>query len=602
MKQTKWCFVQTDSALAAKLSTQIGLHPLIAQLLVNRGVKDPEQARVFLKPDLAQLTDPFLLPGMDIALKRIDTALRNNEKIVIYGDYDVDGITGTVLLINLFKLINRQVDFYIPHRLEEGYGLNCPSLDQLAQAGTKLIITVDCGISSVTEVAHAKELGMDIIITDHHEPPDILPEAVALINPKLNTASGQFAELAGIGVAFKLVWAFTQRLSPQIKTSPEFQDFLIDAMSLTAIGTLADVVPLIRENRVLAIYGLQLLKNTTMPGLRALMERSGVKRQSIQPWDVGFRIGPRLNASGRLASARLSVELLTAQSDKRVATLVDTLEKANQKRQRIEARILKSAREKINTEIDLVNELVIVLANQNWHQGVIGIVASKLADEFHRPVVLLSLDSTPARGSARSTPQFHLYNALKSCRKLLQALGGHAYAAGLEIEPSRIPEFKQALNQYACQIIKPEDLTPHLTIDQEIPLEMLTKNLVRQIGQLAPFGKGNPEPVLASSNLSIAGTPRLLGANEDHLSFFVKPSSVTLRPGKYSETWAKDNPGNTAFKVMAYRRSDDLAEILKISQAKNGKINIAYTPELNVWQGKESVVLTLKDYKPASKC
>jgi len=230
MKQTKWSLIQTDPALAKKLSVPLGIYPLIAQLLVNRGVKDPEQARDFLKPDLSHLTDPYLLPGMDIALKRIETALRNNEKIVIYGDYDVDGITGTVLLINLFNLINRKVDFYIPHRIKEGYGLNCQSLDQLAQEDTKLIITVDCGISSVTEVAHAKELGIDIIITDHHEPPNVLPEAVALINPKLNTAPESFTALSGIGVAFKLAWAFTQRLSSHTKTSPEFQDFLVDAL------------------------------------------------------------------------------------------------------------------------------------------------------------------------------------------------------------------------------------------------------------------------------------------------------------------------------------------------------------------------------------
>jgi single-stranded-DNA-specific exonuclease len=579
-----WNLLPADESIQATLTTALGIPPVVAQLLINRKITDVNYARAFFKPSLNDLQDPNDIVGVTKALERIDKALKDKEKIVIYGDYDTDGITATVLLKNMFKFIGVDVDFYIPHRLEEGYSLNKKAMEKLVADGAKLIITVDCGITGLEEVTYAKKLGLDIIITDHHEPLRdksgglILPEAFVIINPKISP--GAFKELSGVGVAFKLLWAFTQRLSNDKKRSAKFQKFMAESIALVVVGTITDVVPLSSENRILTAYGVPLLKSLSIPWLDALIETSRIKRNLFSPRDISFRIGPRLNASGRLGTALVAAELLMTDSKERALELAGELEKSNQQRQRIEKKIVESARQKIKEEINLDKEYVIVLADKTWHEGVIGIVASKLADEFHRPVILFALKGERAKGSARSIDSFHLYDALQTCSSLLDSLGGHAYAAGMEIKEENIRILRNDINIYARENLTPEDLVPSIDIDAEVNLDQLSMNTVQLIQQMAPFGEGNREPVLLSRNVRIAGQPRLCGNNDDHCAFVVRDF---------------DSEGKHSVRVIAYWMSERQQELLKLTDKP---FQIVYTPEVNFWNNQTEIVLNLKDFKP----
>jgi single-stranded-DNA-specific exonuclease len=581
MQDKKWCLAKTEPRLARELAQALGVSPLVGQLLINRGIKDAVQGTLFLQPALNGLNDPAQLNGINQALTRLNQALRQNEKILIYGDYDVDGITATVLLVNLFKLIDRSVSYYIPHRLEEGYSLNHQALDKFAREDVKLLITVDCGICDCEEIAYAKKLGMDIIITDHHEPREMLPQAEAVVNPKMSLSETApvhpaFIDLAGVGVAFKLVWAFSQQFSPIKKNSKEFHDFLMDAMALVALGTIADVAPLVNENRIFVVYGLEALRYTRLKGLRVLLEQCGLGKRPLNAEDIAFRIAPRLNAAGRMNSARLSAELLLSSAESRIQEIVKELETANHERQRLEGKILQEARDKLLEEFDPEEEFMIVLTDKNWHPGVIGIVASRLAEEFYRPVALITSWNGRGRGSARSIPDFHLYGALAQCRDLFSSFGGHAAAAGFEIEPDLIPKLKMQLNAYLKQSIKPEDFVPSLLLDAEMPLTEITKKLVSDFNRLTPFGAGAPEPLLASTRVRVAGVPRLMGNKEEHLSFYVTQDKTV------------------SFRVVAFKQAG-LIEKLTRTTKSNQSFSIAYTPRINVWEGQESIELLLKD-------
>lgn len=587
MQDKKWRIAKSEPRLARELAQAIDVSSLIGQLLVNRGIKNAVEGKLFLQPALSGLNDPTRLKGIDQALTRLDQALRQNEKILIYGDYDVDGITATVLLINLFKLIGRSVNYYIPHRIEEGYSLNRQALEQFARDNVQLLITVDCGICDAEEVAYAQKLGMDVIITDHHEPQARLPQATAVINPKVRTAETSstepiFTNLAGVGVAFKLAWAFTQRFSAEKKGSKDFHDFLMDAMALVTLGTIADVVPLVSENRILVSYGLDALRHTRLKGLKALLAQCGLDNRPLTADKIAFRIAPRLNAAGRMDTARLSTELLLTSSESRIQEIVEQLEQSNRERQKLERRILETARNKLLEEFDPEEEFMIVLADKNWHPGVIGIVASRLAEEFYRPVALIALRNGQGKGSARSIPDFHLYNALCQCRDLFDAFGGHAAAAGFEIKPRLVPKLKEALNNYIKQTIKQEDFVPTLDVDATIPLTELNKKVVKEFNRLAPFGSGNPEPILVSNKVRLAGTPRLMGNNEDHLSFYVTQDK------------------KVSFRVVAFKQAELIDRISGTSES-NQSFSIVYTPRINLWEGRESIELFLKDIRFESR-
>ncbi|MFA5794406.1 MAG: single-stranded-DNA-specific exonuclease RecJ [Candidatus Brocadiia bacterium] len=558
-----------------------GISPVISKILSGRGIQDLKQAHIFLKPELKNLVEPSSIKGIKESVEKIKEAIENKKKIVIYGDYDVDGIAGVVILVRLFELLKYPVNYYIPHRINEGYGLNKTAIKKLKEDGANLIITVDCGISSKKEVQYAKDLGIDIIITDHHEPNvhnQALPEAVSIINPKL-TDESFIRDLCGTGVAFKLAWAILNNFSFIDRSGPLFHRFIIDAITLAAIGTIADVVPLIGENRILVYYGLQSLKACKIPGLKALMNKTRISGKEIQPKDIAYGLAPRLNAGGRLSTATKGVELLLSESDTVAEEIAKYLDMANRERQKIEVKILEEVRFKIQEEYDLSKNPILVVASDAWHPGVIGIVASRIAEEFYRPAIIISTTKNIGKGSGRSIPGFHLYNALNSCNHLFESFGGHALAAGLEIKTELIPELISHLSAQTNITPLPVGSAPIL-IDSEIELSNINRKLSREIDMLQPFGEGNPEPVLATHNVNLAGQPRLMGRNADHLEFFVKQN-------------------NKAFRVVAFGQGQ---QIDIIESLKDEGFSIAYNIRFNDFNGKDDVELHLKDIKyPNSK-
>ena len=569
LSQKKWIFPPSNINLQTKIADSLRISPILSRLLINRGVTSVESARTFLQSKLSSLNDPMLLPDIEKSSKRILEAISNGEKITVYGDYDVDGISATALMIQCLEILSRlygnsksEISYYIPDRLEEGYGLNAKAIEKLSKMGTKVIITVDCGINSFEEAKIAKKYGVDLIITDHHEP--CLPgqtnvcirpceDAFGVISPKLATSAYPFRELSGVGVAFMLAWALGQNASNpparpnglagrertgragNKKVANEFKDFLMNAMGLAALGTIADVVPLQRENRILAKYGLSSLQHSEHPGIKALKEVVGLKDKKVDSYHVGFYLGPRINAAGRVGNARIGVEMLTTRSEKRAKEIAVYLDNENKKRQKIQKDIIKSAKKKILNNIDFDSELTIIISDDNWHPGVIGIVASRLAGEFYRPVIVIAIDDEMGHGSARSIPNFHIYDALTKCqqffpdKKLLVSFGGHAQAAGLRILKKDISEFKKIFNSITLEQMKKEDLNPTLNIDSEIKLSSVSRPLLEELSRLSPHGEGNQIPVFAVRDVKIVGQVRRFGVNGKHLSFYVRQGDISFR-------------------------------------------------------------------------
>ncbi|MFN3467557.1 MAG: single-stranded-DNA-specific exonuclease RecJ, partial [Candidatus Brocadiales bacterium] len=482
--------------------------------------------------------------------------------------YDVGGVTGTALLFQCLSLLGADVHYYIPERIQEGYGLNIQALGALAKEGARVLVTVDCGITSVLEADEARKKGLDLIITDHHQPISELPRAHAVINPKL-PGSG-FRELAGVGVAFKLAWALGIVMGGKKRVSSQYREFLTNAMGLVALGTIADAVPLIGENRILAKYGLTTLRQSTHPGIKALLERADLEGLAISSNHVEFRLGPRLNAPGRMEDARLSVELLTTQCPQRAAEIASQLEEKNRKRQGLQTQILQSAREMIEGEINLDKVGVLVLAGEGWHPGVIGIVASRLVEEFHRPTVIIALRGELGYGSARSIPGFNLVEALQVSRERLLRFGGHAGAAGFRIKREDVEGFSDLINSFASNILKREGLEPILTTDGELPFGQLSVPLVKELGHLRPHGEGNPEPLFTAEELRVAGEPARLGTSGQHLSLFLRQGDVSLRAVGFG-----------------------MGPLLpKIEKAQN--LSAAFRPKLSNWKG-EAIELEIED-------
>lgn len=574
--QKKWRIKETPAAEGGDsiryLANALNISEAIARILIQRNIHDITPAKIFLRPNINNLRSPKLIPGLSAAHKRIEQALLDNEKILIYGDYDVDGITSVALFKRFFRLLAREVDFYIPHRLIEGYGLSKKAIDEIAQRGVNLIVTVDCGISNIEEIAYARKLGMDVVVTDHHEIPPELPQCI-VVNPKLDSQNSDSYFLSGVGVAFKVVWSLMDTFSQAKKDSRVFHDFLMDTMALVAMGTVADVVPMTGENRILCSYGLEALPHTKIAGLNALIKQTGLSSGSIRAEDIAFRLGPRLNAAGRMGDSYGSIKLLTSDFPEEIEKLVAQLEQNNKDRQKIEGKILTEASKIVRETYDIDKNYCIVLAGEKWHSGVLGIVASKLAEEFYRPTVLISTENGVGKGSGRSIPCFHLYNALCDCRELLLSVGGHEYAAGLQIDHRHIPQLKAKLNEYAREHLKTEDLTPFINIDLTLDFKYITKKLLSEIKMLSPFGEGNEEPVFCSHGLQVVGTPKLIGNNLKHLTFFVKQNGKTYR-------------------VIAYNKS---SYISLLDQNKDKPFSLAYTLKLNVWRGEENIELEFVD-------
>jgi single-stranded-DNA-specific exonuclease len=553
------------------LAGELDVSELVAQLLINRGITETRRAREFLKPSLADLHDPFSLAGMREAIHRIERGLENKEKICIYGDFDVDGVSGTALLISVLQELGAETDFYIPNRLTEGYGLNKKALGLLKKKGIQLVITVDCGITAVAEASFCKKAGLDLIITDHHEPGKQLPSACALINPKISPEY-PFKELAGVGVAFKLGQALISA-----RGTRDSLKILEKCLDLVALGTVADVVPLLDENRILVCEGLKRIGRTTRPGLRALLEVAGLRGKRIQAGQVAYCLAPRLNAGGRLGEAGSCVELLTTEERERAEEIADALERRNRERKSIEEKIYREAVARVEEQIDLREELVILLHSGDWHEGVKGIVASKLVDRFRRPTFLFTAKKEEALGSARSIPGFHLSEVLAQVEDLLLSYGGHALAAGLKVHPCNLEELRFRLNKIARERLQPEDLTPKVRVDCDISLSEINYQLLKELEWLAPHGTGNPVPVLVSHGVSLNGH-RLIG-NGKHLRFTVED-------------------GGCLCEGVAFNIDKNFSKVMRNYQSS---VDLAYQLERNVWQGKESIQLKLVDIQPNTK-
>jgi single-stranded-DNA-specific exonuclease len=563
---------------ADTLARDLRTSPLIAQILLNRQIDTPIAGQAFLSPKLTQLIDPAKLPGLTRAADRIARAIRDREPIVIYGDYDVDGITASTILWHAIRILGGSARYYIPHRIEEGYGLNTDAVRQLISDGAKLIITVDCGVTALEPAEVARDAGVDLVITDHHEwrlSPDgapVLPQCCAIVHPRLpGEAVYENPHLCGAGVAFKLAWGIGQAVCGSSKVSNEFRAFLLDATALAALGTIADVVPLVDENRVLARFGLSGLKASKLTGIQSLIRSAGLDGQNIDSIHVGFLLGPRLNACGRMGHAEMAVEMMTTASPERADEIATFLEAQNRQRQQTERKIVDEAIEQIvSLQLDGPDARAIVVGGEGWHPGVIGIVASRIVDRYHRPAIVVALGEGHGHGSGRSIAGFHLARALEACSTHLISSGGHEMAAGLRIEPSRFEAFREAFLAHAATSVSDELLIPELRIDCEAALEHINAALVKDLERLGPFGQGNPRPLLACRDLELAAEPRRVGRNGDHLQLFVRQRG-------------------TAMKAIAFGAGDLFDEL------RPGRcIHLAVQPQLNEWNGRVSVELEVK--------
>jgi len=577
--EVRWRITPHDPVKVRSLERSANLSPIVAQLLVSRGIVDPTVAREFLDAKLSGLRDPELLPGIPAAVEAIQAALSAGQKIYIYGDYDADGITSTAILYRCLQLLGGNVHYYVPNRIDEGYGLNSEALDKLKQRGAAIVITVDCGIASLAEAAHAKAIGLTLVITDHHEFAESLPDAAAIVHPRLPGHSYPFGGLCGAGVALKLAWALCQRACDAKRVTERHRTFLLSAVGLAAIGTVADVVPLVDENRLLVRHGLNCLREYPVAGVAALMKLTGLdKRESLGSDDIGFSIAPRLNAAGRLGQAQLAIELLTTDSHERTTALAEYIHQLNESRGSLERSIQLAASKQIKEECDLERDRALVLAGRGWHPGVIGIVAGRLAEKHHRPVIMIALDDAglkPGVGSCRSASGMNLHEALGNCSERLLGYGGHAAAAGLQIDEAQIESFRQDFLEYAATNIASEDRIAEIVIDAEAPLSQLSKQTMDQIELLGPFGQGNRRPLMCATGAKLAAPPKKMGGGERHLSVQLEHHGVKIRG-------------------VAFGKGDWAEELEKAT----GPLDFAYHPVLNHFRGRATVEVQLVDWKP----
>jgi len=560
----RWNIRFSNEKNIKNLVQKLSISPFIATFLTNRGINDPKEAKTFLEGDINDLHDPYLLKDMKKAIKHIKKTITNKEKIMLFGDYDVDGITGTTILSKIIKLIGGETKYYFPNRLTEGYGLNKGAIDDAKRENIKLIITVDCGICADKEISYAKSKCIDVIVIDHHEQIGSLPKAIAIIDPKQKGCNYPYKELAAVGVAFKVAQALIGEYGL------DFDEFSL--LDMVCLGTVADIMPLNGENRILVKNGLKQLMKTKNIGLRALIKVSDLEEKEISPGHISFRLGPKINASGRLDSADKVIRLFQTDSEGEAASIAQELHEQNINRQNIQQKVLDEAILKIKEEINLDKDICIILAKEGWHKGVIGIVASKIVEIYHRPTILISIDKDIGFGSGRSILNFHLLEAIDSCKKLFVNYGGHRQAAGIKINKENIEKLRKGINKYAKAKITREDLIPKINIDAELKLSQVSLNLINGINKLPPFGIGNPKPTFCSVNLSLEDHPRIL--KEKHIKMKLSDHITTMEAIGFS---------------MAYFY-DKIVE-------NTGQIHVAYFPELNEWMDNKTLTLNLKDMK-----
>lgn len=569
-----WRLSPAEPDLAHQLGRELNLPPVLAQLLLNRGVRTADGVRAFLGTPLAGLHDPKLLPGVAEASAALHAAVRAKKRICIYGDYDVDGITGATILWRCLKLAGAEVEYYVPDRLEEGYGLNSEALRKIKESGIDIVVTVDCGIGSVQNALDARNLGLQLIITDHHEMKDELPQADVLVHPRLPGSTYPFPHLCGAGVAFKLGWAIAQEFSQARKVSEAFRSFLLESVALVALGTVADVMPVLDENRIFVHHGLRSLQQAPTLGLKALLDAAGLSEtKALNAEHIGFTLAPRLNAAGRLGHARLAIELLSTGSAERAQELARYLNAQNEARQTVERRILSEARKQAESLPDFEQVPAFVLHSADWHPGVIGIVASRLVDRYARPVLMIAGHDDLVQGSGRSVEGCPLHEALAACGRHLVSHGGHAMAAGFRVRKREIPEFRAAFEEYTAQRLKGHAKRHTLHLDAELPLSAITPGLLAGIQALHPHGPGNRRPLFLAGGLQLVGEPRKVGQGERHLSFRVRQDAGPV------------------FKAIAFGMGDRLEELTSAA----GQCCLAFTPKRNEWNGHVTIDLEISD-------
>ncbi len=572
--ETRWIIAENvDKQLVKSLSESLGIDEILAILLVQRGITNFEEAKNFFRPSLTQLHDPFLMKDMDKAVDRLQKAMNNGEKILIYGDYDVDGTTAVALIYTYLKnFVNKKkIEFYIPDRYEEGYGISYKGIDYAADNGFGLVIVLDCGIKAVEKIEYANQRGVDFIICDHHRPDDVIPNAVAVLDSKRPDCEYPYKELSGCGVGFKLVTALSMRLGRPIEEVYELLDYV-------AVSIAADIVPITGENRVLAYFGLIQLNKNPRPGIAAVLrqaEQKNIVDKELTISDLVFLIGPRINAAGRLEKASDSVRLLLATNKDHAEKLAASINDLNSKRREFDNAITEEALQMIDADEKMRNAKSTVIFNENWHKGVIGIVASRLTDSYYRPTIVLTRSGNLITGSARSIKNFDIYDAIDSCSDILEHFGGHKYAAGLSLKPEHLQEFSERFEKYVSEHLEDDDLTPELNVDIEMDFTNITPKFVRILKQFAPFGPGNLSPVFLTRNVVDAGFSRAVG-NRKHLKLSVMQQ------------------GNTdfVFSGIAFQKGD-LYERIHDKEP----FTMCYYIEENFWQGKTTLQLNVKDIK-----
>jgi single-stranded-DNA-specific exonuclease len=565
----RWLVREPDQALTAELASALGLSAIVAGLLVTRGHRDPDSARAFLTPSLDQLHDPYLMRGMSDAVKRLLHAIDNHEPILIYGDYDVDGTTGTAVLLRALRMLGATAGYHVPHRFTEGYGIQQAGLEKAVRDGYKLVVSVDCGIRAHEPLLWARANGLDIIITDHHLPDEDegSPPAVAVLNPNQLGCNYPDKNLAGVGVAFKLIHALFRERGREAQVS--------GFLKMVAIGTVADVARLVGENRAIVTLGLSDLPRAVNPGLRALIDIAGCgDDREMTAYDLGFRIGPRINAAGRMDAAAAVIELFQTKEKQEARRLAEHLDTRNRERKDAQREIFNRAIEEFESGAERAAQThAAVIAGDGWHRGVIGLAASKIAERLNRPCVVISLDGDVGHGSARSIEAYHLFDGLTVCRDLLDKFGGHSHAAGLAIRREHIPEFRRRLNEHAASCLTEADLEPVLSIDADVPPRSLAFRLLQDLSALEPFGAGNPRPVFATRGFRILSEPQII--KEQHLKLRVAGQD------------------NRPIEAIWWR---GLEELEQTPQA-NERIDLAYELEANRWNGDIKLQLNVRDMK-----
>jgi len=575
----RWHIRPHDRTAVAALERSAGVTSIVAALLTARGVTDAAAVTSFLAGKLSDLRDPETLPGVPDAADRILAAARAGRKIVVYGDYDADGMCATAILMGCLDALDAQASWYVPDRLEEGYGLNATALETLAAQGASLVVTVDCGIASVAEAVRARELGLELIVTDHHTFADTLPEAAVLVHPRLPGCGYPFGELCGAGVAFKLAWAIATRASGAKQVTPRLREMLLKSIGLAALGTVADVVPLLDENRIFVKHGLECLRQRGGPGLARLMELAKLHEKSqLDSEDVAFRLAPRLNAAGRLGQAACGIELLTTADATRAETLANYVHELNSQRETEERSIQLAATKQAKERFDTDRDSALVLADRGWHAGVIGIVAGRLAERFHRPVVMIAQDSLqgrPATGSVRSVPGFDVHEALVACREHLVTCGGHAAAAGLRITDDKIEAFREAFCAEVDRRLPQSLRQAQVTIDGETTLAGLSLTTVEQLERLAPFGQGNRRPVLSAAGVSLVEPPRVIGSGNRHIAMQFIQHGARVRGVAFGG-----------------------AEWLDHLPPPGQPFHVAFKPKINEFRGRRTAEMEVIDWRP----